>query len=168
MRTGAVWRLLHEHIDIVKEANCGSELAWHLCVHEHVKNPVQIRGHLAALARTACTSALAALHARAEALDARPETLSDFAAYQAPACTMLHPAHAAMMQSPADPQSKTSWVRVLMCTCAGCDRSDRPLDRHVWCRLIIRVRQHTPDCVSTHALQLLPTRALSQVQRVCL
>ena len=45
---------------------------------------VQIRGHLAALARTACTSALAALHARAEALDARPEALPDFAAYQVP------------------------------------------------------------------------------------
>lgn len=51
---------------------------------------MQIRGHLAALARTACTSALAALHARAEALDARPEALPDFAAYQVPVRAALY------------------------------------------------------------------------------
>ena len=45
----------------------------------------QIRGHLASLARTACAAALAALRLRAEALEARPEALPDFAAYQVPA-----------------------------------------------------------------------------------
>jgi hypothetical protein len=43
---------------------------------------LQIHGHLGALARTACASALAALRERADALDERPSSLPEFAAYQ--------------------------------------------------------------------------------------